>query len=192
MIVEEAIALVEQLLERGCLTKVQELVFRKSWTGQTYLDMAVDSDYDPGHIKDVGSELWRSLSKALGEKVTKNNLHRVLEQTAQRQIGERNNIAGYTEILAGLKFEKDIIMLFFPQDIIQRLVIDQDILQKVEKQEALKWITSFLNYRFGEVNPSLRENFQELSLQELEVLRDVLFDFSTLADLEVWLKQQKD
>ncbi len=23
--------------------------------------MAVDSDYDPGHIEDVGSELWRSL-----------------------------------------------------------------------------------------------------------------------------------
>ena len=47
--------------------------------------MAVESDYDPGHIKDVGSELWRSLLRALGEKVTKNNLHGVLKQTAQRQ-----------------------------------------------------------------------------------------------------------
>ncbi|MBN3909245.1 MAG: NACHT domain-containing protein [Nostoc sp. NMS1] len=85
MTVEEAIALVEQLLERGRLTKVQEIVFRQSWAGQTYLDMAVESDYDPGHIKDVGSELWRSLSQALGEKVTKNNLHGVLKRTAQPQ-----------------------------------------------------------------------------------------------------------
>jgi WD40 repeat protein len=47
--------------------------------------MAVESDYDPGHIKDVGSQLWRSLSKALGEKVTKNNLHGVLKRLAQNQ-----------------------------------------------------------------------------------------------------------
>ncbi len=85
MTVEEAIALVEQLLPQGRLTKVQEIVFRQSWAGQTYIDMAVESDYDPGHIKDVGCELWRSLSQALGEKVTKNNLHAVLKRTAQRQ-----------------------------------------------------------------------------------------------------------
>ncbi|WP_265272618.1 NB-ARC domain-containing protein [Nostoc sp. KVJ3] len=85
MTVEEAIAIVEQLLERGCLTKVQEIVFRESWAGQTYLDMALDSDYNPSHIKDVGSQLWRSLSQAFGEKVTKNNLRGVLKRTAQRQ-----------------------------------------------------------------------------------------------------------
>ncbi len=85
MTVEEAIALVEQLLERGRLTKVQEIVFRQSWVGQTYLEMAVESDYDCGYIKDVGSELWRSLSQTLGEKVTKNNLQGVLKRTAQQQ-----------------------------------------------------------------------------------------------------------
>jgi len=85
MTVEEAIALVEQLLERGRLTEVQNIVFRQSWAGQTYFDMAIEFDYNPGHIKDVGSELWRSLSQALGEKVTKNNLHGVLKRTAQRQ-----------------------------------------------------------------------------------------------------------
>ncbi|MBE9107325.1 NACHT domain-containing protein, partial [Nostoc cf. edaphicum LEGE 07299] len=85
MTVEEAIALVEQLLERGRLTKVQEIVFRQSWAGQTYLDMAVESDYDCGYIKDIGSELWRSLSQALGEKVTKNNLQGILKRTTQPQ-----------------------------------------------------------------------------------------------------------
>ncbi|BDI15803.1 hypothetical protein ANSO36C_16050 [Nostoc cf. commune SO-36] len=85
MTVEDAIALVEQLLERGRLTKVQEIVFRYSWEGKTYLEMAKEVKYDPGHIKDVGSQLWRSLSQALGEKVTKNNLHGVLKRTAQRQ-----------------------------------------------------------------------------------------------------------
>ncbi|MBN3906665.1 MAG: NACHT domain-containing protein [Nostoc sp. NMS1] len=87
MTVEEAIALVEQLLERGRLTKAQELVFRHSWQGKTYLEMADEVIYDPGHIKDVGSQLWRSLSQALGEKVTKNNLHGVLKRTVQQHNG---------------------------------------------------------------------------------------------------------
>ncbi len=92
MTVEEAMptagyayALVEQLLERGRLTKVQEIVFRQSWAGQTYSEMAVESGYDCGYIKDTGSELWRSLSQALGEKVTKNNLHTVLKRIAEKQ-----------------------------------------------------------------------------------------------------------
>jgi hypothetical protein len=85
MTVEKAIALVEQLLERGRLTKVQEIVFRSTWEGKTYLEMAQEVKYDPGYLKDVGYELWRSLSVALGEKVTKNNLHGVLKRSAQRQ-----------------------------------------------------------------------------------------------------------
>ncbi|OUL26791.1 hypothetical protein BV378_12270 [Nostoc sp. RF31YmG] len=91
MTVEEAIALVEQLLQTGHLTKAQEIVFRKSWAGQTYLEMAVESDYDHGHIKDVGSELWRSLSQVLGEKVTKKNLHGVLQRAAQQQKSTNNS-----------------------------------------------------------------------------------------------------
>ncbi|MEH2421464.1 MAG: NB-ARC domain-containing protein [Nostoc sp.] len=84
MTVEEAIALVERLLERGRLTRAQEIVFCYSWEGKTYLEMAREVTYDPGHIKDVGSQLWRSLSQALDEKVTKNNLHGVLKRTAHQ------------------------------------------------------------------------------------------------------------
>ncbi|BAY41467.1 WD-40 repeat protein (plasmid) [Nostoc sp. NIES-2111] len=92
MTVDEAIALVEQLLQGTRLTKVQEIVFRQCWAGQTYSDIAVESDYDLGYIKDVGSELWRSLSQALGEKVAKNNLHGVLERTAQWQNRTKTSV----------------------------------------------------------------------------------------------------
>lgn len=83
MTVEEAIALVEQLLERGRLTKVQESVFRQSWIGKTYLDIAKESDYDFGYNKDTAAQ-WRLLSKALGEKVAKKNLHGALMRGVQR------------------------------------------------------------------------------------------------------------
>jgi len=81
----EAIALVTKLLENGRLKEVQRLVFSQSWDGKKYSDMAINEGYDLGYIKDVGSGLWRSLSKALNEKVTKNNLHGVLERYVQQQ-----------------------------------------------------------------------------------------------------------
>jgi hypothetical protein len=82
---EEAVSLVEELLKRGCLTKIQEIVFRESWLGRNYLEIALEYNHSLGYIKDVGSELWREISQALGEKVTKNRLHRVLEQIAWQQ-----------------------------------------------------------------------------------------------------------
>ena len=86
MTVEEAIALVEQLLERGKLTKAQETVFIGTWEEETYAQIAAKAGYDAGHIKDVGADLWRSLTKALGEKVTKHNLKGALKRAAKLRL----------------------------------------------------------------------------------------------------------
>ena len=67
---EEAIEIVEELLAPGGLNKVQELVFRQSWEGQSYSEIAASSSYDPGYIKDVGSKLWRSLSEAFKDSLS--------------------------------------------------------------------------------------------------------------------------
>jgi len=85
---DEAIALVKELLPRLDLTGLREIVFKKSWDGHTYADIAIISGYDTGYIKDVGSELWRSLSKALNVKVTKNNLQAVLKHYAKTKLEE--------------------------------------------------------------------------------------------------------
>ena len=80
MTVEEAIALVEQRLERGKLTKAQKAVFCGTWQGKAYAQIAREADYGEGHIKDVGSDLWRSLTLTLGEKVTKHNLQGAIKR----------------------------------------------------------------------------------------------------------------
>jgi len=82
---EEAIALVTRLLERDSLTPVQKIVFEQSWQGLKYSEIGIKKGYDLGYIKDIGSELWRSLSKALDKKVTKNNLHCVLQRFVKQQ-----------------------------------------------------------------------------------------------------------
>lgn len=59
------------------------------------------------------------------------------------------------------------------------------------QKEAFKWVRHILNRRFNEIDSSLLKRVQELSSEQLEALGDALFDFSQVADLVVWLEQQR-
>jgi predicted transposase YdaD len=118
-------------------------------------------------------------------------LTQVAEQVAKiADREERQNIAGCTEILAGLRFEKDLIRQLLREDIMKESVIYQDILQQGRKQGEETLILRQINRRFGEVNASLIQNIRGLSIEQLEELGEALFDFSQIADLEAWLNQQ--
>jgi len=81
---EEALAAVEQVLDRGCLSKIEAIVFRQCWEGRSYLEIAQISGYDAGYIKDTGYRLWQRLSAAYGEKVTKQNFKGILRRASAR------------------------------------------------------------------------------------------------------------
>ncbi|MDF5724490.1 MAG: DUF4351 domain-containing protein [Rhizonema sp. PD37] len=99
----------------------------------------------------------------------------------------RQNIAGYTEILAGLRFEKNLIRQLLSEDLMKESVIYQDIVQK----EAFKMINRQLNKRFSQIDTSLMERVRELSAEQIENLAEAFVDFTNVADLEVWLNQQE-
>lgn len=80
MNVEEALIILDTALEQKFLNDVQELVFRQSWLGQTYLEMAENSGYNSNYIKDVGYKLWKLLSAVFEEEVTKSNFRSVLRR----------------------------------------------------------------------------------------------------------------
>jgi WD40 repeat protein len=88
MTVDEALALLDTLLQEQSLRDIQEQVFRHSWEGRTYHNMAELAGYDTGYIRDVGSELWRQLTQALGEPVTKQNVQAVLRRQSERRLPE--------------------------------------------------------------------------------------------------------
>jgi predicted transposase/invertase (TIGR01784 family) len=112
---------------------------------------------------------------------------------------QRQNIAGCAEILAGLRFEKDLIRQFFREEIMRESVIYQDILQQGlqqgrregKQEEAVDLITRQLTRRLGEVGSLLIERIRELSLDRLEELGVALLDFSSSADLMAWFTQQE-
>ncbi|NDJ21823.1 hypothetical protein GS682_09270 [Nostoc sp. B(2019)] len=82
MNLEEALVILDTFLEQS-LNDVQELVFRQAWEGQTYPEIAESSGYDANYIKDVGSKLWKLLSQALEEEVTKSNFRSVLRRRSR-------------------------------------------------------------------------------------------------------------
>lgn len=76
----EVLKTVEQSLLSRQLSSLERFILCHSWLGRSYSEMASDSAYSIAHIKDIGSQLWQALSKALGERVTKKNLFLVLKQ----------------------------------------------------------------------------------------------------------------
>jgi len=51
-------------------------------------------------------------------------------------------------------------------------------------------ITKLLNRRLGEIQPPLVEQIRQLPVEQLELLGEAIFDFSTMTDLEEWFNNR--
>jgi hypothetical protein len=68
------------------LSDAQAIVLRGSYANHTYDQIAADCDYSAEYLnKDVGNKLWRTLSRALGEKVSKPNFKEALRREWQQR-----------------------------------------------------------------------------------------------------------
>lgn len=107
--------------------------------------------------------------------------------------GDRQNTAGYTQVLAGLRFDKNLIRNLLSEDIMKESVIYQDILQKGEeigeKKGEIRLVSRQLNRKFGAIDSSILERLQTLTTEQLEELAEDFVDFSNISDLEAWLNR---
>ena len=88
---EELLEAVGLIMQDKPLGSVERFVLHQSWLGKTYGEMAQGSGYGSDYIKEVGSQLWQDLSDALGERVTKKNLHLVLKRFQQDWMSQDNS-----------------------------------------------------------------------------------------------------
>jgi tetratricopeptide (TPR) repeat protein len=65
------------------LNHLQRLVLQQVYQGQKYREIADHAGYTEGHIKDVGSDLWKQLSAAFDTKFTKSNCKAVIKRSLQ-------------------------------------------------------------------------------------------------------------
>ncbi len=72
--IDALITEIHQILGHPPLSDIQFRVLRHAWEGSTYADMSDHEGYEESYLRDVGSKLWKRLSDALGERVTKTNV----------------------------------------------------------------------------------------------------------------------
>ncbi len=98
MTIEDALNIVDSVLENKSLSTIQEAIFRQTWEGKTYSEIAEKAGYDAAYIRDVGYKLWQLLSEAFSDRVTKNNLQVVLRRYSNRSINA-NTAGNYPSML---------------------------------------------------------------------------------------------
>ena len=79
---EVLLAIEDRFLKRK-LSPAERIVLGQTWNKQTYDQMARHSGYGDAHLKDIGYKLWREISKALGQRVTKKSFLFVLKEHLQ-------------------------------------------------------------------------------------------------------------
>jgi predicted transposase/invertase (TIGR01784 family) len=113
-----------------------------------------------------------------------------MEPEAQRQ-----EMASYVQIMAGLRFDTTLVKRLFREDIMKESVIYQEIFETGEQQgeqRALQrektLILRLIARKVGEVPQELRSSVELLSIDRLEALGEALLDFNSLQDLQNWLE----
>ncbi|MBE9258993.1 DUF4351 domain-containing protein [Dolichospermum sp. LEGE 00246] len=73
----------------------------------------------------------------------------------------------------------------------EELAMERGVERGIEQGEQ-QLIFRQLNRRFGEIESSFIETIWTLSIEQLELLGEALLDFSSIIDLEQWLKNKPE
>lgn len=128
-------------------------------------------------------------------------LEQVVQQIARIDSRDKRQLlSGLVGVLAGLRFEKNLIKRLLNEEIMQESVIYQEILQKGlqrGRQEGRQegeagLILRQVTRRFGTISPEIQNRIQKLSIPQLEELGEALLDFSAMTDLVNWLEELGD
>jgi predicted transposase YdaD len=109
-----------------------------------------------------------------------------LEIDKIEEQAQQNTIAACVELLAGLKFEKQLIKQYFREETMEESVIYQEIINRGK----LELISRLLKRRIGEISAKLESQIKELSGEKLDELSEAILDFSKPDDLVNWIANQ--
>lgn len=70
--------------------------------------------------------------------------------------------------------------------------VREEILEEVRQEKALELTMRLLRRRIGNIDQQLQERISQLSIEQLENLAEALLDFSSQADLAIWLQDKSN
>ncbi len=179
MTVEQAYVILNAIIQPARLNDLQELVFCQSWEGRSYQQIAQYADYQEEYIRYVGSQLWRLLSQALGEKVTKANVHSIVRRHLQQK--EQGKVANLQSLISQRQDWGDAmdVSVFFGR------AQELDTLQKWIVQDRCRLVTLLGMGGIGKtalaarVTQQIQEEFEYLiwrSLRNAPPIEELLTD----------------
>ncbi|PSF33051.1 hypothetical protein C7H19_20855 [Aphanothece hegewaldii CCALA 016] len=133
---------------------------------------------------------------------------RILQQVAEainiiEDRREKSNVSACVQLLAGLKFDQNLINLYLSEELMQESVIYNSILEKgLQKgfqqgmqqgvqqgiqQGEVNLLLRQLKRRFPDLTEAVEERIKQLSIEQIEALSDAFFEFQETADLVQWL-----
>jgi predicted transposase YdaD len=95
----------------------------------------------------------------------------------------------YTQILAGLKYNKNLIQQLFQEGMMRESVIYQEILQEGRQEGERSLVLRLLARKVGTLPQEVRSRVENLPLEQLENLGEALLNFSSISDLQAWLDE---
>lgn len=109
----------------------------------------------------------------------------------------RSELVTCAHVLAGLRFDKELIKILFPEEIMQESVTYQEIIQQgiqrglVEgKLEGkLEMVVRLLKHRFGRFEQEKLARIEKLNTSSLDDLSEAVLDFKDVSDFEHWLAE---
>lgn len=120
----------------------------------------------------------------------------LLEQVAAQvdmieELEQQRNISACVEVLASLRFDKNLIRQFLREELMRESPIYQEIIQEGVQRGKRDTVIRQLTRRIGTVPPQLQAQVQNLSIEQLDELSEVLLDFADATDLIAWLQQEQ-
>lgn len=186
----EALAFIRSTLAPRQLSYIEELVFRYSWDGKRYREMAQATGYEEGYLKDTGSRLWQAISESLGYQVTKKRLHFLLPEAAQAKPSPSRPLVVSPSATAAVEFPGSPLP-FGSSLYIERPPIEELALTTLEQPGGLLRImapwrmgkTSLINYVLGSMH---RAGHQTVLVDFRQADADALEDLDSFLRWFCW------
>ncbi|GAB4523050.1 MAG: hypothetical protein Tsb0014_00180 [Pleurocapsa sp.] len=89
---EKVLHTIDLAIKPAYLNKIQEIILQQTWEGKTYSEIAANYSYEFEYIKGAGCDLWKLLSRAFNEQISKNNFVQFMRRQATVSLEQKQEM----------------------------------------------------------------------------------------------------
>ncbi|MBW4632634.1 MAG: AAA-like domain-containing protein [Iphinoe sp. HA4291-MV1] len=189
------------------LTDVETQVLQGAWEGKKYNEIATESGFSSHYItKEIGNQLWKKLSHALGEQVKKTDFREALRREWEKRASStRNHFASKGSFVLEVKIESPEgpvalgSRFYIERDSVEsrcyKTILEPRALIRIKAPNQMgktSLLDRILNYASNQGYRTVRLNLQDLDEDKFSNLDKFLRCFCGYVTLRLELEDQLD